>query len=154
MFDPAHLWRGLSVSIETDPSLRNKQMVRKALWVLGVSLVMIAAASGIEARQDASNGPRAGKYHILSYGAPGRPPLALGWFELSGGTKYKAYLPGDVLSGSGTYRYDAAKKVVIWLTGPHVKDWGGDFTIEREGKTHAIRLRRGTSATNSTDSKR
>ena len=41
---------------------------------------------------------------------------------------------------------------VQWLSGP-CKDsnWSGTFTTEREGKTHKIRLRSGTIATNNAD---
>ena len=85
------------------------------------------------------------------YGAPGRPPLPLGSFDLSGGNKYQVFLHGGKPAGAGTYKYDPAKSAVIWLTGPYVDQWDGDFKIERQGKTHSIRLRRTTFATNSTD---
>jgi hypothetical protein len=100
----------------------------------------------------AEEGPRPGKYLIQSYGAPTQPPIFLGSFVLSGNS-YKSFLPGDKPAGEGTYRYDAAAKKVTWLSGPFAGQYGGDFTIEREGKTHKIRLRRTTVATNSTDSK-
>jgi hypothetical protein len=117
--------------------------------VFAVSLLSVALAQG----QEAKDGPRKGKYFIQSYGAPGNPPLVLGSFELGDGKTYKAYLPGGKLSGEGTYEYDAGTKTVTWKTGPYVKVWEGAFTIEREGKTHQIRLKRSTIASNSTDSK-
>jgi len=101
---------------------------------------------------DAATGPRPGKYLILSYGATNRPPLNLGYVILEGGTTYKVFLPGDKPAGTGKYSYDAAKKAVVWETGPYVKEFGGGFEIDREGKTHKIRLKRTTIATNSTDS--
>lgn len=101
---------------------------------------------------DAATGPRPGKYLILSYGATNRPPLVLGYVILEGGTTYNVFLPGDKPAGSGKYSYDATKKAVIWETGPYVKEFGGGFEIDREGKTHKIRLKRTTIATNSTDS--
>ncbi len=101
---------------------------------------------------DAATGTRPGKYIILSYGATNRPPLVLGYVVLEGGTTYKVFLPGDKPAGNGEYSYDAANKAVVWKTGPYVKEFGGGFEIDREGKTHKIRLKRTTIATNSTDS--
>lgn len=98
-------------------------------------------------------GPRLGKYNIHSYGAVGSPPLFLGHVELMAGGKYRASRKssGDYY-GEGKYAYDAESKTVTWLSGPYKEDkWGGAFTIEREGKTHKIRLRRSTIATNSLD---
>jgi len=43
---------------------------------------------------------------------------------------------------------------VVWKTGPYVNVWGGEVTIEREGKTHKIRMKRHTMATNRSDSQR
>ncbi|MFO0820495.1 MAG: hypothetical protein U1A77_21290 [Pirellulales bacterium] len=102
---------------------------------------------------DGENGPRLGKYRILSYGAVGNPPLFLGSFVLEKGGVYKVYLPGDKPAGEGTYAYDAAGQKVEWKTGPYAmeKGWGGGFEIDREGKTHKIRLKRTTIGTNSTD---
>jgi hypothetical protein len=98
----------------------------------------------------ADSGPRNGKYLIMSYGAPSRPPLHLGYFVLDGG-KYKAYLPGDRLSGSGEWQYDGAEKTVIWKSGPYAGVWGGKFEVDRGGKTHNLRMKRSTIGTNSTD---
>ncbi|MCW8129975.1 MAG: hypothetical protein KIS92_06435 [Planctomycetota bacterium] len=102
-------------------------------------------------KDDGAAGPRLGKYIILSYGATGRPPLVLGSLVLEEGGKYKAFLPGDKPAGEGTYAYDAAAKQVVWKDGPYKGDFGGGFEIDREGKTHKIRLKRTTIATNSTD---
>ena len=98
----------------------------------------------------AADGPRDGKYRILSYGRVGNPPLFLGYFILSSGT-YKAYLPGDKLSGEGKYTYHADSKSVTWDSGPYAGVWNGGFEIDREGKTHKIRLKSTTIGTNSTD---
>lgn len=98
----------------------------------------------------AADGPRDGKYRILSYGRVGAPPLYLGYFVLAGGA-YKAYLPGDKLSGEGKYTYHADTKSVTWDSGPYAGVWNGGFEIDREGKTHKIRLKSTTIGTNSTD---
>lgn len=82
-----------------------------------------------------------------------RPPLNLGYVILEKGGTYKVFLPGDKPAGDGQYSYNADKKAVVWETGPYEKDkFGGAFEIDREGKTHKIRLKRTTIATNSTDS--
>jgi len=98
-------------------------------------------------------GPRLGKYDILSYGNPKNPPIRHGHFELLSGGKYKFYDNGGNFKSEGKYRFDAATSTVEWLSGIFKDDgWGGAFTIEREGKTHTIRLYgRGTIGTNSTD---
>jgi hypothetical protein len=116
-----------------------------ALIVLGTACSMTLGADDGE--------PRLGKYRILSYGAVGKPPLVLGHFELQKGNVYKVFLPGDKPAGEGTYAYDAATKAVVWKTGPYAteKGWGGGFEIDREGKTHKIRLKRTTIGTNSLD---
>jgi hypothetical protein len=121
--------------------------------LLGTLLVLsigILLAGGTEAT-DAAGGPRPGKYNILSFGAVGRPPLYLGHIELQAGGKYRISRKseGDYY-GEGTYAFDAATSTVQWLSGPCKDDgWSGTFTIEREGKTHKIRLRSTTIATNS-----
>lgn len=102
---------------------------------------------------DTPIGPRPGKYLILSYGATNRPPLNLGYVILEAGGTYKVFLPGDKPSGTGQFSYDAGKQAVVWKTGPYRGEgFGGGFEIDREGKTHKIRLKRTTIATNSTDS--
>lgn len=95
-------------------------------------------------------GPRPGKYRILSYGAPGSGPLHLGYFELASKT-YKAFLPGDKMSGTGDWQFDAPSSTVIWKTGPYAGVWDGKFSVDRGGKTHTIRLKRTTIGTNSTE---
>jgi hypothetical protein len=102
---------------------------------------------------DANQPPRLGKYNILSFGVGGKN-LFLGHLELLAGGKYRVSRTAEGnYFGKGTYAYDVATKKVQWLSGPYKDeaDWGGGFEISREGKTHAIRLRRGTLATNSTD---
>lgn len=99
----------------------------------------------------AQEAPRLGKYKIFSYGAVGRPPLFLGHFELQPGGKYQASNTSqDDFYGGGEYSFDGTS--VIWVSGPFKNNgWGGTFTIEREGKTHKIKLMPRTIATNSTD---
>lgn len=102
---------------------------------------------------DSSSAPRAGKYNITAYGAVGRPPLFLGHIDLQAGGKYRISRKssGDYY-GEGTYSFDAATNSVKWLSGPCKDDnWSGTFTIDRGGKTHKIRLRSTTIATNSVD---
>lgn len=118
-------------------------------FLAGLVLLWALPGSWVAA-QDASQSPRPGKYRILSYGATSTPPLHLGYFVLRLGS-YEAYLPGDKLSGEGRYTYNPATRTVTWNSGPYAGVWGGDFTIEREGKTHKIRLKRTTFGTNSTD---
>lgn len=113
-----------------------------------------AKSAAAEAKKDDAAGPRLGKYIILSYGATGRPPLVLGSLVLEDGGKYKAFLPGDKPAGEGSYTYDAANHQVVWKDGPYKGDFGGGFEIDREGKTHKIRLKRTTIATNSTDTEK
>ena len=105
---------------------------------------------GLAAQEGTAQGPRAGKYRIMSYGATTSAPLFLGSFVLGAGT-YKAYLPGDKPSGEGRYAYDPSTHTVTWKTGPYAGVWGGDFTTDRGGLTHKIRLKRTTIGTNSKD---
>jgi hypothetical protein len=71
---------------------------------------------------------------------------------MSGG-RYRAMANGGRVIGQGTYSFDAASSTVRWLSGPYKEaGWLGQFTVEREGKTHKIRVNRVTIATNSTDS--
>jgi hypothetical protein len=115
-----------------------------------VALLLLVAAflatPALSADTDA--GPRTGKYLIMSYGAPGAPPIHLGYVVLEKG-KYKAYLPGNKPNGSGDWQYDAAQKKVIWKSGPYAGVWDGKFEIDRGGKTHKIRMKSTTIATNS-----
>lgn len=131
-------------------SLRISRRFPSIAWIV-LSAVAIFASQLGAAEGDA---PRLGKYRILSYGAVGKPPLALGTFVLETNSTYKVFLPGDKPAGEGTYAFDAAKKSVVWKTGPYAEDknWGGAFEVDREGKTHKIRLKRTTIGTNSTDS--
>ncbi|MEI6235614.1 MAG: hypothetical protein WCT04_21370 [Planctomycetota bacterium] len=110
-------------------------------------LFLLLTLAGSSARAEEKASPRSGKYKIFSYGATNKAPLFLGSFELENG-KYKAYLPGDKLTGEGEYTFDAATQTVTWKTGPYAGVWDGAFTIDREGKTHKIRLKRTTIATN------
>lgn len=98
-------------------------------------------------------GPRLGRYNIQSYGAVGRPPLYLGHIEFLAGGRYRISNTAKAeYYGGGDYAFDAAASTIQWLSGP-CKDngWTGTFTIERDGRTHKVRLRSTTIATNSTD---
>jgi hypothetical protein len=112
-----------------------------------------SAAKNIRARPGKpaaapATGPRLGDYGILSYGNPAYPPTRLGKITLSAGGAYRFYGNGDKLLGEGRYSYAADK--VTWLTGIlNTQGWGGAFEVSRAGRTHGIRLKRGTVATNS-----
>jgi hypothetical protein len=102
---------------------------------------------------DANQPPRLGKYNILSFGAGGKH-LYLGHLELLAGGKYRVSRSADGnYFGQGAYTFDVTGKKIQWISGPYKDqaDWGGGFEITRQGKTHSIRLRSGTLATNSTD---
>jgi hypothetical protein len=98
-------------------------------------------------------GPRLGKYTMLSFGA-GSVPIYLGRIDLSAGGHYGvSNTSTGPYYGEGTYTFDVTNARVVWLTGPlHDQGWQGAFTVERGGKTHKIRVRPTTVATNSTDS--
>jgi len=101
------------------------------------------------------SGPRLGRYVILSYGANPAAPLRLGEIELLAGGAYRFLNINGRVLGTGKYTFDPAAKSVVWQDGILKEQrWTGTFTVEREGKTHKIRLMRTTTATNSTDSGR
>jgi hypothetical protein len=98
-----------------------------------------------------SAGPRKGRYVILSYGS-GYTPITLGYFDLNDGS-YIYYDAAKKQLGKGAWSYDGKLKTVQWLSGPFKQaNWGGAFEIDREGKTHKVRLNRATIGSNSTDS--
>lgn len=108
-------------------------------------------AGDAEKARDAAataQGPRLGKYGIRSYGATGAAPLYLGHFELLAGGKYRiSRTSGEPYYGDGTYRFDATKSAVEWLSGPlAAPEWSGKFSVD--GATHRIGLRARTVATN------
>lgn len=116
-------------------------------------LVCVSSAGGADAvNQEPGKGVslRAGKYTILSYGATGKPPLALGSFVLGNGS-YEAFLVGGKSAGKGRYDYSPETHTLKWSSGPYAGVWEGDFTVERQGKTHKIRMKRTTIATNSVE---
>jgi len=121
-------------------------------WILAKNIRARAPEKSEAAKAaETAAGPRLGKYGVYAYGAAGNR-LYLGDINLAADGKYQAAQPGGKSLGEGKYRYDAAKSAVVWLSGPyHDSEWGGGFEISREGKTHTIRLKRNTIATNSTD---
>ncbi|HZQ63460.1 MAG TPA: hypothetical protein VFC24_19025 [Casimicrobiaceae bacterium] len=121
-------------------------MIRYITLLLCALCIALCAATA----SAADAGPRDGKYRIMSYGRVGNPPIYLGAVVLSG-HKYKAYLPGDKPAGEGEWTYDAAQQRVIWKSGPYKDQWDGKFEVDRGGKTHKIRLKSTTIATNSVD---
>ena len=97
-----------------------------------------------------TSGPRNGSYTILSYGNVTNP-ITIGYFDLDNGT-YTYYDAGKNVRGRGTYVYSANTKQVQWQSGP-LKEYGevSSFEIDREGKTHKIRLNTATIGSNSLD---
>ena len=95
-----------------------------------------------------TSSPRDGKYLILSYGSNPANPLRLGYFTL-GANEYKYYDLDNKVLGDGTYVYDVSERQIKWQSGPFRQiGWSGDFTIERNGKVHSIRLKNNTVGTN------
>lgn len=120
--------------------------MKRVCFALFLSLLLASGTANAGA-----SGPRDGKYLIYTYGAPTSPPIFLGYFVLSANT-YKAYLPGDKMTGEGRCSYHADTHTLSWDSGPYAGVWQGAFTVEREGKTHKVRMKSNTVATNSTDS--
>ena len=124
----------------------------KRLLILATFQVFIPAAFCQHGNKDAANaGPRTGSYTILSYGH-NNAPTRLGYFTLSAST-YAYYDMGKKLIGRGTYTYSVTDKALTWTSGPFKdSNSGGNFEIDRAGKTHKIRLNTTTIGSNSTDS--
>jgi len=100
--------------------------------------------------KDYVSGPRVGRYIILSYGNA-YSPITLGYFDLGNGT-YVYYNAAKKMIGNGKCLYNAKTKTVQWLSGPYKQaGWGGAFEIDRNGKTHKIRINKVTIGSNSTD---
>lgn len=103
------------------------------------------------ANTDITKGPRNGEYIILSYGSPTNP-IRIGYFQLKDG-QYIYYNMSKKVLGQGSYTYNSQNKNVEWKNGPFSEaKWAGSFEIDREGKTHKIRLNRVTIGSNSIDS--
>ena len=117
-------------------------------WIKASNLRMQQSSN---AGNNNKTGPRNGSYIILSYGSSSNP-IRMGYFKLDNG-KYTYYDMAKKVLGQGLFVYDAENKTVQWKSGPF-KDanWTGKFEIDREGKTHKIRLNNVTIGSNSTDS--
>ncbi len=112
--------------------------------------VVLLSSLCTPATVSAAETPRMGKYLIVSNGPT--HTLNLGYLELVDATNYRYLAMGGKLLGEGTYQYNAASSELRWLSGPILENkWTGNFTVEREGKTHVIRLSRVVFAANSTD---
>lgn len=115
------------------------------MWISGENIRPLSGApstAGLPA-----SGPRLGRYIIQAHGDPSQPPLRIGEVELMSGGRYVHYLGGRP-SAEGTWTY--ASGIVRWQSGPfRANSYTGEFEVQREGRTHAIRLARGTIATNS-----
>ncbi len=154
--DPGHPNTRQDLADAYEAKKREKD-ARRAVWN-GLLKAAVTPASqtnnadtGTGGEGRAVQGPRLGKYYVLSYGAASSPPIHLGYFQLLAGGKYQYYDTGGNLLGTGTYSFGG--NTVEWTSGIFRDNgWGGEFTIEREGKTHKIRLKSNTIGTNSTDS--
>lgn len=96
----------------------------------------------------ASQGPRAGKYNIFSYGAVGTVRLYLGHVEIMAGGRYRVSRTSEGnYFGEGAFSFDAAKLLILWTSGPYATpEWGGRFSVD--GREHLIALRSRTIAVN------
>jgi hypothetical protein len=111
-----------------------------------ISLRNIRPRPGVQVSPDAT-GPRAGRYLIRSYANP-TVPIPIGEFDLDANGQYTARANGGRELGTG--RWSFGNGAVRFLSGPYsTAGWAGTFTIEREGRTHKIRLNGATIATNS-----
>jgi hypothetical protein len=118
-------------------------------WTKASNLKM--QQSGLSVESSYKSGPRNGTYIILSYGSSSNP-VRIGYVELNN-SNYTYYNVSKKIIGSGSFVYDAKNKIVQWTNGPFKNSkWSGKFEIDREGKTHKIRLNNVTIGSNSTDS--
>ena len=116
-------------------------------WVKSSNIRLVKSESKVSAES-----PRNGTYIILSYGNPTNP-IRIGYFDLKDG-QYTYYDLNKKQIAKGTYSYDSKNKMITWKTGPFkTAKWNGSFEIDREGKTHKIRLNSATIGSNSSDSK-
>lgn len=102
-------------------------------------------AANIRARPGASvaaavpvaSAPRAGKYTCMGYnGGAGQ----FRWYLQIDGKTYHQLTPN---LRSGSYSYSSATRKLSFNTGPYAGNgWIGLFSVEREGRTHKIVLRR------------
>lgn len=114
-------------------------------WIKAANIRLLDASPIL-----AASGPRNGTYIILSY-ANATNPIRLGYFDLKDGN-YIYYDLSKKQIGTGSYMYDTASKMIIWKNGPFKEaKWNGSFEIDRNGKTHKIRLNSVTIGSNSTD---
>lgn len=117
-------------------------------WIKESNVRLLKTAA---ANSDIAKGPRNGEYIILSYGSPTNP-IRIGYFQLKDG-QYIYYNMSKKVLGHGSYTYNSKSKNVEWENGPFSEaKWAGNFEIDREGKTHKIRLNRVTIGSNSIDS--
>ena len=132
---PVPFFRSQLERIVGKQSGANMSPVRKLICCLAFTTSFVTAAEG----------PRPGRYVCMSYGAS--TPLFLGYLELRGSGEY------EYAKKTGKYSYDPAAKSVQWLNGPMKENnWQGVFEIDRDGKTHKIRVTPRTLCSNSTDS--
>lgn len=134
-----------------DAQIFNTSLISKAYQSKNTVYDNGMTADTSKAKKDSTQpaSPRDGKYLILSYGSNPANPMKLGYFILSANT-YKYYDLENKLLGDGTYVYDVTDKQVKWQSGPFKAiGWGGDFSVEANGKTHIIHLKNNTTGTNS-----
>ena len=105
---------------------------------LRTMLFAIVMAAGLAPRAEAQDGPRMGAYKVVLVQLPTGTVTSL--LVLQPGGVYEVYdMPARTLRSRGNYRYDAAARRMIWLSGlNHEMGRGGTFTVEEGGRVHRI----------------
>jgi hypothetical protein len=110
--------------------------------------VLHAYGASFTQNKDSILSPREGKYLIESFGYNETKPLKIGYFTLIR-NEYKYYDLEDNLIDSGTFVYDAPTKQIKWQTGRFKRiGWGGNFSVEHDGKVQTVHLNNTTVAKN------
>ncbi|HWA61359.1 MAG TPA: hypothetical protein VG939_08285 [Caulobacteraceae bacterium] len=82
-----------------------------------------------------ASAPRSGRYVCMGYnGGAGM----FRWYLAIDGGRYQQQTP---TLAPGAYAYDAASRTLVFTSGPYQANWVGQFSVEREGRTHKIVLR-------------
>jgi hypothetical protein len=105
---------------------------------LGTMLLALVLAVGLSPSAEAQEGPRLGAYKVVLVQLTSG--VSTSQLVLQAGGAYEVYdMPARSLRSRGTYRYDAAARRVIWLSGlNHEMGRGGTFTVEEGGRVHRI----------------
>jgi hypothetical protein len=114
------------------------------LAVLAVLLLYTMGGWAAAPRAQADDGPRLGEYELLI------DDVRHHYMVLKPGGVYEIYYASNrEFRGRGTYRYDAAAKRVVWLSGLNYEmGRGGTFETGEGGRIHRIRLSPSSMAVN------